>query len=78
MASTMSTGESYREETGDNVLVRARERVSSAYQNVKDRGLAKEQELEGYVKDHPMSSVLLAIGLGAGLGLIAGVLLGRR
>jgi ElaB/YqjD/DUF883 family membrane-anchored ribosome-binding protein len=75
-----STAENFQkaQDTADTVVHRARERVSDAYQKVKDRGVEKEQEFEEYVHDHPVTSVLVAAGIGAGVGLIAGVLLGRR
>jgi ElaB/YqjD/DUF883 family membrane-anchored ribosome-binding protein len=55
-----------------------RERAGDLYQRVKSRAAEKEAEFEGYVKDHPVKSVLVAAGVGAGVGLVLGVLLARR
>lgn len=55
-----------------------REKAAGVYQRVKTRAMEKEAEFEGYVKEHPMKSVLVAAGVGAGVGLVLGVLLARR
>jgi ElaB/YqjD/DUF883 family membrane-anchored ribosome-binding protein len=59
-------------------IERAGERAGDLYQRVKTRAVEKEAEFEGYVKDHPVKSVLVAGGIGAGIGLVLGVLLARR
>ena len=56
----------------------AREKAAGVYQRVKTRAIEKEAELEGYVKEHPVKSVFVAAGVGAGVGLVLGVLLARR
>lgn len=56
----------------------ARERAGDLYRQVKDHAVEKEHEFEDYVKEHPVKSVLIAAGVGAGIGLLAGALLSRR
>jgi ElaB/YqjD/DUF883 family membrane-anchored ribosome-binding protein len=55
-----------------------REKAAGVYHQVKTRAMEKEAEFEGYVKEHPVKSVLVAAGVGAGVGLVLGVLLARR
>jgi ElaB/YqjD/DUF883 family membrane-anchored ribosome-binding protein len=59
-------------------IERAGDRAGDLYQRVKARAVEKEEEFEGYVKEHPVKSVLVAGGIGAGVGLVLGVLLARR
>ena len=55
-----------------------RERAGDVYERAKSRLMEKEAKFEGYVKEHPVRSVLVAAGIGAGVGLLFGVLLTRR
>ncbi|MBI5434407.1 MAG: DUF883 family protein [Planctomycetes bacterium] len=55
-----------------------RERAQGLFQRTRERAVELEGEFEGYVREHPMKSVLLASAVGAGVGLLVGVLLGRR
>jgi len=56
----------------------ARERATGVYERARSRVMDKEAELEGYVRVHPVRSVLVAAGIGAGVGLLFGVLASRR
>ena len=56
----------------------ARERVGHLYRRSKERAVEMEGEFEDYVREKPVKSVLIAAGVGAGLGLVLGVLLARR
>ena len=56
----------------------ARELAGELYRGVKSRAMEKEAQFEGYVKEHPVKSVLTAAGIGAGVGIVLGVLLARR
>lgn len=51
-----------------------KERVQGALERGKDRARAMERRFEGYVREHPIQTVLYAAGAGALLGW----LLGRR
>jgi len=55
-----------------------RERASDALERAKTRLMEKEAKFEGYVQEHPIRSVLVAAGIGAGVGLLFGVMLSRR
>ncbi|MCC6406557.1 MAG: DUF883 family protein [Planctomycetes bacterium] len=55
-----------------------RERAQGLFQRTRERAVELEGEFEGYVREHPVKSVLLATAVGAGVGLLVGVLLGRR
>ncbi|NOT31107.1 MAG: DUF883 family protein [Planctomycetes bacterium] len=70
-------GDSFATTLGQRVE-HARERVGEVAHRVKERALEKEQVFEGYVRLHPVKSVLVAAGIGAGLGLVIGTLLARR
>jgi len=59
-------------------IEQAHERAESVLRRTKDRAIEMEHELEGYVRERPLKSVLIAAGVGAGLGLVLGVLLARR
>lgn len=54
------------------------ERAGDLYQRTKKRALEVEGDVEHYVQEKPMKSVLIAAGVGAGIGLVLGVLLARR
>lgn len=56
----------------------AREKAESLYRRSKQRVETMEGEFEDYVREKPVKSVLIAAGVGAGLGLVLGVLLARR
>ncbi|MCK6445614.1 MAG: hypothetical protein L6Q99_04415 [Planctomycetes bacterium] len=54
------------------------EHAKGLFQRTRERAVELEGEFEGYVREHPVKSVLLAAAVGAGVGLLVGVLLGRR
>ena len=54
------------------------ERGENLYRRSKERALRMEGEVENYVREKPVKSMLIAAGVGAGLGLVLGVLLARR
>lgn len=56
----------------------AREKAETLYRRSRERVEAMEGEFEDYVREKPVKSVLIAAGVGAGLGLVLGVLLARR
>ena len=62
----------------ENLAAHAREEAEHLYRRSKERALALEGEFEDYVREKPMKAVLIAAGVGAGLGLVLGVLLARR
>lgn len=80
MEKGIPTGRVLPDETSDltGKVEHARERASGAYERVKTRLMEKEAKFEGYVQEHPVRSVLVAAGIGAGVGLLFGVLLSRR
>lgn len=53
---------------------RLSERGSELYQQASETLRATAQQTEGYVREHPWTS----IGLGAAVGMLIGVLMGRR
>lgn len=55
-----------------------RERAQTLFQRTRERAVELEGEFEGYVREHPVKSVVVASAIGAGVGLLVGVLLGRR
>ena len=55
-----------------------RERAGDLYRRAKERTIEQEHRVEDYVGQHPLKSVLVAAGVGAGFGLLAGFLLARR
>lgn len=63
-------------ETG--VPGRIAEDASHLYQRGKERAKAMEGQFEDYVRQNPLKSVLIAVGIGAGVGTVLGVLLARR
>jgi len=60
------------------LLEHARERAGALTQRVKEGARQKEEQFEGYVREHPVKSVLVAAGIGAGVGLLIGALVARR
>lgn len=55
-----------------------RERAEGLYARGKKRAVELEGEFEDYVREHPVRSVALAAGVGAGVGLLVGYLAARR
>jgi ElaB/YqjD/DUF883 family membrane-anchored ribosome-binding protein len=55
-----------------------RRRVVQKARQVRERALEKETEFEDAVRAHPVKAVLVASGVGAGLGLLIGAMLARR
>ncbi len=56
------------------VAVNERDRVQSAFARGKERVVEAEHKFEGYVREKPIQSLLIAAGAGVALGW----LLGRR
>lgn len=56
-----------KEALGD-VAVNERERVQGAWTRGKERVVAAEHKFEGYVRENPIQSVLIAAGAGVALG----------
>jgi ElaB/YqjD/DUF883 family membrane-anchored ribosome-binding protein len=56
----------------------ARERAQNLNRRARERAVQVEGELEDYVREHPVKSVVTASAIGAGVGLLVGVLLARR
>jgi ElaB/YqjD/DUF883 family membrane-anchored ribosome-binding protein len=69
-------------DVGANALVEkaelVKERARNLYQRTRERAVELEGDFEGYVKEHPVKSVLLASAIGAGVGLLVGVLVSRK
>jgi len=76
-ARSLSEGESLTE-TAAGTLEHYKDRAGNLVRRAKDRAVEKERELEGYVTEHPVKSVLIAAGVGACIGIVAGVMLSRR
>ena len=76
----IATGRGIPDESPDMIgkVEQARERAVGTYERVKTSLKEKEAKFEGYVQEHPVRSVLVAAGIGAGVGLLFGVLLSRR
>lgn len=55
-----------------------RERAEGLYTRGKKRAVELEGEFEDYVREHPVRSVSIAAGVGAGVGLLVGYLAARR
>jgi ElaB/YqjD/DUF883 family membrane-anchored ribosome-binding protein len=55
-----------------------RERARNLYQRTRERAVELEGHFEDYVREHPVKSVVLASAIGAGVGLLVGVLVSRR
>jgi ElaB/YqjD/DUF883 family membrane-anchored ribosome-binding protein len=58
-------------------LEQLRDEAGRMYRRAKERAIEEEHKFEDYVREHPVKSVLVAAGVGAGIGLLAGVLLSR-
>jgi ElaB/YqjD/DUF883 family membrane-anchored ribosome-binding protein len=56
----------------------AHERAGELARRVKEQALVREGQFEDYVTAHPVKSVLVSAGIGAGVGLLVGALLARR
>jgi len=54
------------------------DKAETLVQRTRDQAIKLEGDVERYVQDKPMKSVLIAAGVGAGVGLVLGVLLARR
>lgn len=55
-------------------LQRARERIDTVQQNVREQGKAAVDATEDYLGEHPWQ----AVGVAAGVGFLLGLLVGRR
>jgi ElaB/YqjD/DUF883 family membrane-anchored ribosome-binding protein len=55
-----------------------KERARDLYQKTRERAVEMEDEFEGYVREHPVKSIAIASAVGAGIGLLVGVLASRR
>jgi ElaB/YqjD/DUF883 family membrane-anchored ribosome-binding protein len=58
----------------ENSVKRARERIGSAEQAMRDSAREASRSADGYVRSHPWES----IAVGAGVGLLLGILIARR
>lgn len=58
----------------EETRARLTERGSELYQQASETLRSTAQQTEGYVREHPWTS----IGLGAAVGMLIGVLMGRR
>ncbi len=65
-------------ERGKEKYEHARDRAENLYHRAKDRAMDFEGEVEDYVTTHPMKSVLTAVGIGAGVGVLLSLLFSRR
>lgn len=63
---------------GAGKLADARARVQDIYARTKERAGEMQGQVEDYVQDRPMKSVLIAAGVGACFGLLIGALAARR
>jgi len=52
--------------------------VENLVRRTRERAVAVEGDVEKYVQEKPLKSLLIAAGVGAGLGLLLGALLARR
>jgi len=59
-------------------LSAARERLNAAYETTREKSYRAFEEAEGYVRKSPLEAVGYAAAVGAVLGLIAGLILGRK
>lgn len=59
-------------------LEQVRENAQSLFRRTRDRAVELEGQFEGYVREHPVKSVLVASAIGASVGLLVGVLVSRR
>ncbi len=55
-----------------------RAKAQQLYHRTKDRATQLEGRFEGYVQERPLKAMLIAAGVGAGVGLILGALVARR
>jgi ElaB/YqjD/DUF883 family membrane-anchored ribosome-binding protein len=55
-----------------------RQKAERLYRRTKDRATELEGKFEGYVQERPLKAMLIAAGVGAGVGLILGALVARR
>jgi ElaB/YqjD/DUF883 family membrane-anchored ribosome-binding protein len=77
-AARARAGDESAAEAVAETLEHVRDTAGQLYRRAKDQALEKERRVEGYVQEHPWKSMLIAAGVGAGIGLLAGVLLARR
>lgn len=73
-AGDASKGYTDARERLDNSVKRARERIGSAEAALRDSAREASRSADGYVREHPWES----IAVGAGVGLLLGILLARR
>src|SRR5262245_24384912 len=55
-------------EKGAERLAEARERVGDVLTRTRDRAVEMQEQFEDYVQERPIKSVLVAAGVGAGIG----------
>ena len=55
-----------------------KDRAKNLYEVNKGKVVEWEEGAEGYVREHPLKSMAIAAGVGAGIGLILGLFLFRR
>jgi ElaB/YqjD/DUF883 family membrane-anchored ribosome-binding protein len=56
----------------------ARERLSAAYETTREKSAQALKQAEEYVRKSPLEAVGYAAGIAAVIGLVAGLLLGRK
>ena len=59
-------------------LDQGRRKVQQLYRRTQDRATELEGKVEGYVQERPLQALLIAAGVGAGVGLILGAWVARR
>ena len=62
----------------ENTLDSAREALDAAFRTAREKSSAACEEAEAYIRKSPLEAVGYAAGIGAVLGLVAGLLLHRR
>jgi ElaB/YqjD/DUF883 family membrane-anchored ribosome-binding protein len=62
----------------ENTLESAREALDAALRTAREKSSAACEEAEAYIRKSPLEAVGYAAGVGAVLGLLAGLLLHRR
>jgi ElaB/YqjD/DUF883 family membrane-anchored ribosome-binding protein len=67
-------GESHNQERLDA----AREALNTAFRTAREKSSAACEEAEAYIRRSPLEAVGYAAGIGAVIGLVAGLLLHRR
>ena len=59
-------------------IAQGRQKAERYVRSTKDRAVEFEDRFEGYVQEQPLKALLIAVGVGAGVGLLLGALIARR